>query len=280
MTYNEIWRRLLDVYDDAEAKAVTRLLLESGFGMNFTDVVCGGVERLDAEDVERLQVMISRLMKNEPLQYVLSEAEFGGRIFHVRSGCLIPRPETEELCGWIVDDYRQQYEPGKKTRLLDVGTGSGCIAITLALDMEDAEVTAWDISDETIAIAAENAERLGADVNFEKCDALNVMSGGDWDIIVSNPPYICDNERTGMARNVLDYEPHTALFVPDSAPLLFYSAITKYAATSLNKGGGLYFELNHLYAEDTRDMMLGMGFADVEIKNDQFGKPRFARGIK
>ena len=164
--------------------------------------------------------------------------------------------------------------------ILDIGTGSGCIAITLAAEMPQAEVTAWDISAEALKVAAENARRHNVSVSFEQVDVLNVqcsMFNVQWDIIVSNPPYICHKEREAMENNVLEHEPHTALFVPDEDPLLFYRAIAQYGQSALKDDGWLYFEINPIYAEALCDMLSKMSYRDIEIKEDQYGKQRMIR---
>ena len=170
--------------------------------------------------------------------------------------------------------------------VLDVGTGSGCIAITLALEMPEAKVTAWDVSDEALEIAKKNADALKADVTFEKRDALDSSlltlhsSLPLWDAIVSNPPYVCEKEAAEMERHVLEHEPHLALFVPDDDPLRFYRAIAEYGVTALKPNGLLYFELNPLYAHETEAMLKKLGYVETEIKQDQFGKQRFLKAKK
>ncbi|WP_288287310.1 peptide chain release factor N(5)-glutamine methyltransferase, partial [uncultured Prevotella sp.] len=216
-------------------------------------------------------------------QYVLGEAEFGGRTFHVEPGVLIPRPETYELCQWIMKERRGKKEEGRNTSILDIGTGSGCIACTLAAELADAEVTAWDISDDALRIATENAKRTNVHVSFEKVDVLNTSllnrerPATGLDIIVSNPPYICNKERATMERNVLEHEPELALFVPDDDPLLFYRTIARFAAKALNPSGALYFEINPLYVSEMQQMLSKEGFSHTEIRNDQFGKQRFTK---
>lgn len=276
MTYRELWRTLEPLYGNGEARAVTDYVLDVCFGLSKADIMCGAVEEMTAEKTAELNKIFNRLTKGEPVQYVLGRAEFSGRWFNVRPGVLIPRPETEELCAWITADSKASASP----KVLDIGTGSGCIAITLQLDMPESKVTAWDISADALDVARENAQRLGANVNFVKQDALNAKPEGEWDVIVSNPPYICEKEKKDMAVNVLEHEPHTALFVPDADPLLFYRAITRLAVQTLNKGGRLYFEINPIYADDTCRMMRAEGMKAVELRSDMYGKQRMAKGIK
>lgn len=276
MTYRELWRTLEPLYGNGEARAVTDYVLDVCFGLSKADILCGAVEEMTAEKTAELNKIFGRLTEGEPVQYVLGRAEFSGRWFNVRPGVLIPRPETEELCAWITADSKASASP----KVLDIGTGSGCIAITLQLDMPESKVTAWDISADALDVARENAQRLGANVNFVKQDALNAKPEGEWDVIVSNPPYICEKEKKDMAVNVLEHEPHKALFVPDADPLLFYRAITRLAVQTLNKGGRLYFEINPIYADDTCHMMRAEGMTAVELRSDMYGKQRMAKGVK
>lgn len=276
MTYRELWRTLEPLYGNGEARAITDYVLDVCFGLSKADILCGAVDEMTAEKTAELNKIFGRLTEGEPVQYVLGRAEFSGRWFNVRPGVLIPRPETEELCAWITADSKASASP----KVLDIGTGSGCIAITLQLDMPESNVTAWDISADALDVARENAQRFGANVNFVKQDALNAKPEGKWDVIVSNPPYICEKEKKDMAVNVLEHEPHTALFVPDADPLLFYRAITRLAVQTLNKGGRLYFEINPIYADDTCRMMQAEGMTAVELRSDMYGKQRMAKGVK
>ena len=274
MKYEEVWKKLTTVYDDHEAKAVARYLLEIRYGLTMTDILCGKVESLSEEE---LNALLNRLLQGEPVQYVTGVAEFGGRHLHVEPGVLIPRPETAELCQWIIDE-RGERKDERGGSILDIGTGSGCIACTLAAELPGSKVTAWDISDEALRIAQENAQNIGVNINFEKVDILSISPSSQWSTIVSNPPYICNKEREGMEQNVLDHEPSLALFVPDEDPLLFYRAITHFAKTALQDGGNLYFEINPLYAQQLEQLMQEEGFSDIRFRYDSFGKQRFARG--
>lgn len=297
MTYHDICQRLTPLYGPQEAKAMTRLLLEDLFSLSFADILCGATEHLSDADTLRLQQSVARLLDAEPLQYVTGTAFFCGHPFHVAPGVLIPRPETE----WIVDTA-VNLVMSSAPRILDIGTGSGCIATSISLALADrhCHTEAWDISEDALRIAADNAERLGAEVKFRRRDALRLEEdfpaeenqGGaealsdtnaaaeSWDIIVSNPPYICNREAADMHANVLRHEPHLALFVPDTDPLLFYRAIARYAMRSLRKGGWLLFECNTLYAHDTAQMASDMGFATSVVEDDCFGKPRFVKAQK
>lgn len=279
---------------------MTRMLLEDLFSLSFADILCGATEHLSDADTLRLQQSVARLLDAEPLQYVTGTAFFCGHPFHVAPGVLIPRPETE----WMVDTA-VGIATASAPRILDIGTGSGCIAISISLALADRHcyTEAWDISEDALRIATDNAERLGAEVKFRRRDALRLEEdfsaeerleaeqGGaealsdtnaaePWDIIVSNPPYICNREAADMHANVLRHEPHLALFVPDTDPLLFYRAIARYAMRNLRKGGWLLFECNTLYAHDTAQMASDMGFATSVVEDDCFGKPRFVKAQK
>jgi len=276
MNYETLWQRLTDIYETGEAKAIVRLVLEVRFGLTMTDILCDKIDKLTIEEQKDLKYIIQRLETGEPVQYVLGEAEFGGRTFHVEPGVLIPRPETYELCEWSFPPTPAKW----KGHILDIGTGSGCIAITLAAEIPNVQVTAWDISDDALRIASENAKRANVHVSFEKVDVLNSqfsILNSQFDIIVSNPPYICNKERAGMERNVLEHEPELALFVPDDDPLLFYRAIARYAARALKPSGQLFFEINPLYADEMQQMLSEEGFSHIEVRNDQFGKQRFTK---
>ncbi len=273
MNYEQLYQRLCNIYDAGEAKAIVRWVLDVRFGLSTADIYCGKVTQLSPNDQAELEKIMQRLEKAEPVQYVLGVADFCGRQFHVAPGVLIPRPETAELCQLIVQD-------GGGT-ILDIGTGSGCIAITLALDIADSKVTAWDISEDALAIAKSNADKLGADILFEHRDALALEPDIErWDVIVSNPPYICRKESDEMDDNVLIYEPDTALFVPDDDPLLFYRHIIHYAQAALRREGRLYFEINPIYADSIVDKLNELGFADVAKIDDQYGKTRFIKACK
>lgn len=275
MNYTALWRQLTSVYDEREAQAVARYVLEEKYGMTATDIYCGREMPDDNETAETVQ----RLMNREPVQYVVGWEYFCGHKFAVRPGVLIPRPETEELVGRIIADsslFKSATDSHHSPAILDIGMGSGCIAISLALGIDNADVTAWDISQDALNIASSNARYLEANVHFMQQDTLSPPADtAKWDIIVSNPPYICAKERAAMAPNVLDHEPHTALFVPDDNPLLFYRAITRYALHALKPGGKLYFEINPLYADDMIRMANEEGFNHAEVIEDSFGKQRF-----
>lgn len=325
-TYQQLWQSLTPLYDAGEAQAIVRTVLDVKYGMTLTDIICGKVNEISADEERKLEEIIIRLQKGEPVQYVLGEADFAGRPFHVEPGVLIPRPETAELCQWIEKDMIEKsiVSSGDSSedssgnspqatddarRILDICTGSGCIAITLGLNIPNSEVTGWDISEDALRIAQGNVEMMKAgNVRIEHQDALALpkvaetdnekMKGNDdkevvkpkreaktpstqkWDLIVSNPPYICEKEKADMEKNVLEHEPSLALFVPDEDPLKFYRAIAEYASSALKSGGALYFEINPIYEKETREMLLRLDFKDIETKEDAFGKKRMMRAIK
>ena len=291
--YSALWHRLLPIYSASEAQAIVRLLLDGLYGLTLTDIAMGTVDALSLSEQRRLDAMICRLRNGEPVQYILGKAWFGGRQFAVSPSVLIPRPETEDLCRMVVDDSHPSTSAANELPLavLDVGTGSGCIAVTLALNLPDATVTAIDISAQALKIASANAAQLHADVNFLRRDILkmadptnagepSVKQPREWDVIVSNPPYIMEREKTGMETNVLDYEPRIALFVPDDDPLCFYRATAKYADKTLKPLGKLYFEINPLFAEAITRMLRQKGFIEIIVADDRFGKQRLVKCMK
>ena len=283
MNYQELWHQLAPVYGEGEAKAMARLVFEVRFGLTLSDICIGKDTQLSADSQAELAEILRRLLCHEPVQYVLGVADFCGRQFLVTPSVLIPRPETEELCQWVTaSEMTEGNNRSESLRILDVGTGSGCIAITLAAELPEAKVTAWDISEDALLVACENALLNGVTVDFELQDVLLATAAAQQtkDIIISNPPYICNKERATMEANVLEHEPHHALFVPDDDPLLFYRAIAKLGQQMLSYGGWLYFEVNPLFAAQLARLLSAMSYYDIEIKEDQFGKQRMIRARK
>ena len=280
-TYQQFWQSLTPLYDAGEAQAIVRTVLDVEYGMTLTDIICGKVNELSSDEERNLEEIITRLQNGEPVQYVLGKADFAGRTFHVEPGVLIPRPETAELCQWI-EEKVSSLEADDPKQILDICTGSGCIAITLGLTIPNSEVTGWDISEDALRIAQGNVEMLKAgNVRIEYQDALMLPKAAEAaDIIVSNPPYICEKEKADMEKNVLEHEPSIALFVPDEDPLKFYRAIAEYASSALKPEGALYFEINPIYAKETREMLEELGFKDIETKEDAFGKKRMMKAKK
>ena len=272
MTYKEFWQPLAALYGEGEARAIARMVMEVGHGLTMSDILSGAVGQIPHPI---LSVQQGRLLAGEPVQYVLGVAEFGGRMFSVGPGVLIPRPETYELCQWIIS------ENGGAADLLDIGTGSGCIACTLAAALSAAHVTAWDISEAALRTAARNAGGANVNVSLVKQDALNPPHDtARWDVIVSNPPYIAGRERAAMSPHVKDHEPQEALFVTDADPLLFYRVIAHYAAAALRTGGSLYFEINPLYKDELEQLLAASGLTAIETRRDQFGKPRMTKACR
>lgn len=261
-------------YGTAEGYALYRLVMEECFGLTHTDILLGKDNQISEENQARLLEITGRLLKNEPVQYVLGYADFCGHRFAVRPGVLIPRPETELLVQKALE-LGHGMDGVTEPEALDIGTGSGCIAVSMAL--AGCRVTAMDISEEALGIAMQNAAALNAGVVFVRENILQPSRAAQqWHVIVSNPPYICLHEAETMERNVLDYEPHNALFVPDTDPLIFYRAIASYAMSHLSAGGWLCLEINQAYPDEMERLLSSFGFKDVTIQKDQYGKDRIA----
>jgi release factor glutamine methyltransferase len=262
-------------FEGQELRSLVKLLLEEYWGLSLTDQVVDNKITFSKEKWNDYQEAIARIKGEEPWQYVLGNAWFYGRKFTVSPSVLIPRPETEELVAWILQSHTH------KAQIIDIGTGSGCIPISLMLENPLYELSAIDISKEALAIARKNANQLGARVEFHHLDVLSSpLPASQYDIIVSNPPYIKDLEKSLMKNNVLDHEPHLALFVPNEDPLLFYRRIAELAKTHLKENGWLYFEINEAHGDDTMTMLEHMGFKEIAIKKDMQGKERMVRGRK
>ena len=274
-SYRELCRQLVPLYGDVEARAVARLALEAAFGLTMEDIVMGGDLLLPAEATAALS---RRLLTGEPVQYVVGRAEFRGRWFAVSPTVLIPRPETAEMVGMVAEEARQKEKP---CQILDIGTGSGCIAVSLAIEVEGSAVTATDISQDALAVARQNAKALRAEVDFRCEDILTAAPQSNvLDIVVSNPPYVCESERQGMEQNVLAHEPTLALFVVDDDPLIFYRAICRYAATALKGGGSVWMEINERYGREVAACASDAGLAEATVVKDMFGKERFVKAWK
>ena len=258
-----------------EAQAMIRVICEDVFNYDPVDVALRQDSELPDFAPQRIAEIIARLQRHEPLQYIVGSARFHGHRFKVTPAVLIPRPETEQLVDIIVNE-----NPASDLRVLDMGTGSGCIAISLARALKFASVDALDVSRDALAVARENAAALKVKVRFFESDMLLPQPAATYDVIVSNPPYICWSERESMERNVKDYEPGQALFVPDNDPLMFYKAIAPYAQQSLEKGGRLYLEINQRFGNEVKRLLEDNGFEDVRIIQDTFGKVRFAAAVK
>jgi release factor glutamine methyltransferase len=260
-----------------EVRTIASMLLEKIFRLSPTDVLAGKPVDFSPSSQRVLEEYIRRINQSEPVQYVIGEALFYGRAFKVTPAVLIPRPETEDVVRVVLawknkhpDRWQQE-----GARILDIGTGSGCIAITLALEWPSSEVYAIDVSAEAIEVATKNASHLGANVRFVKGDVLlDELSFDALDILVSNPPYVTESEKSSLAENVFNYEPHTALFVPDNDPLLFYRAIAKRSRGAMKPGGLVVVEINERFGREVQDLFVSEGWNNVELIPDIAGKPR------
>lgn len=260
-------------YGADEADAMARVIFEEMLHRSVVDIVLRKDTIISGFMHDKIMKVVSRLLDDEPLQYILGKTRFYGNELVVTPAVLIPRPETEELVDIVVKDWGDRSD----LAVLDICTGSGCIAVSLARTLKFADVSAVDLSPEAIAVAKENAARLKVSVDFRRADALALTSNGDdrYDIIVSNPPYVTEREKSAMAPNVLEYEPHMALFVHDDDPLRFYRAIGHYACYALKPDGMLYFEINPLFVDDLKKMLADMGLRDVISLADMTGRQRF-----
>lgn len=270
---------LKDEYPAQEVSSFFNLLIESYLGMNRLDFALKPGKEISLEEKDKFESAIHRLSLHEPIQYIIGETEFFGLKFKVNKNVLIPRPETEELVQWLLDDVGES-KNSSNLKILDIGTGSGCIAISLAKNLPNAEIFALDISEKALKTARENAGLNKVNVNFIQADILNLEAlTGKFDVIVSNPPYVREMEKVEMHLNVLENEPELALYVKDTDPLIFYGIIAKLAQAGLQKNGNLYFEINQYLANETEEILKNSGFK-TELKKDIFGNYRMLRGRK
>lgn len=268
---------------EGEAKAVALLLLEKVAGLPTAKALIADGKDIDCRRQNILE-LATRISEGVPVQYAIGETNFCDLTLKVKPGVLIPRPETEELVNWMVEEVTSPLTP-LPSPLLDIGTGSGCIAIALAKKLAGAEVEAWDVSDIALEIARENVARNGVQVKLNKVDVLTPHTShfsplNFYDLIVSNPPYICEDEKTEMERNVLEHEPELALFVPNDDPLLFYRQIGVLGQQLLKSGGRLFFEINRRFGQEVANLLGGMGYCEVELRQDMFGNDRMIKAIK
>ena len=274
---NEIRDALKGFYPDSEAFSLAKMLLVEVFGFSTLELYGGKDRGFSEKEQELLSDIVCRLQNHEPIQYIIGRETFMGLVFNVNENVLIPRPETQELVNWILEDHRSD----EGCKILDIGTGSGCIPVSLAHFMSGAEVEAWDISDGALDVARRNANQNEVKVLFRKQNVFEALpSESYYDVIVSNPPYITEKEKVDMEANVLDWEPSIALFVPDTDPLLFYRKIAELGLDMLVAGGALYFEINRAYGEMMRTMLEDMGYNNVELRKDMFGNDRMIKAIK
>lgn len=265
--------RLDAVYGKGEVDAMTRLIMDEILHCSPVDLVLRADHEVPEFFPTKLEQILARLERQEPIQHILGVAQFHGHRFKVTPDTLVPRPETEQLVDMIVD----QYGDCEDLRIMDVGTGTGCIAISLARALRFAQVTAIDVCTAALAVAQENAQALKTRVKFIRADIFSMPLGApaSLDIVVSNPPYVCVSEQAGMERNVLDYEPHIALFVPDDDPLLYYRSIALHAANALAPGGRVYLEVNRRFAHEVADLLHHHGFTNTRVIRDIYNNDRF-----
>lgn len=271
ITPSYLREQLSKSYEPQETNALARIIFCDMLGQSNVDYyLCKDMD-LSGNEEEKVKSILQRLEKYEPIQYIEGKKYFSGREFFVRQGVLIPRPETEEL----VELAAQACKPNAK--ILDIGTGSGCIAISLAKKLPEAEVHAWDISEAALEVAKQNNEQLSASVHFEQHDILTYQATGEeaFDLIISNPPYITESEKAEMETNVLAWEPSIALFVPDNDPLLFYRRIGELALRMLTPNGKLFFEINRAYGDATKQLLCNQGYKNIHIQKDLSGNDRF-----
>lgn len=268
----EFLKRLSHLYDAQEIKEIFLLIAEEILALSRTNIILQRNIELAEEDNSKLEKLLSSLESGIPLQYTLGYAWFYGMKLHVNEAVLIPRPETEELVALILKENQHTHP-----KIIDIGTGSGCIPIAIKKHLYEAEVWAMDISSEALEVAATNAENENCVINFIETDILHVddsFSQQKFDIIVSNPPYITPSEKAAMAAHVLKHEPHIALFIPEDKPLLFYEAIAVFAKEHLSERGKLYFEINRRFGKELQSMLEGLGFVDVRIHQDMYSADR------
>ena len=271
---HEIRDALSGIYPPSEALSLAKMLLVEVFDFSTLELYGGKDKEISGKRRDVLDEMIRRLKKNEPIQYIIGVESFCGLTFEVNPSVLIPRPETQELVGWIAGDCEEK----ETCRILDIGTGSGCIPVSLAHRLPKAEVESWDISEDALQVARRNAERNGVEVFFRQKDVLKASPDeARYDVIVSNPPYIAEKEKVDMEANVLDWEPSIALFVPDEDPLLFYRKIAQLGCSMLKEGGALYFEINRAYGQETIQMLEAMGYKEIELRKDSWGNDRMMK---
>ena len=288
-TYKQLQHKLQIIYENREAENIANAVMKSITGLSRLERMMQKDLQITQEQSIKINNCTTELLLHKPMQYVLQEAWFAEMKFYVDENVLIPRPETEELCEWIVLNEKSKVKSKKSkikpqtSLILDIGTGSGCIAITLKKKIPDVEVFALDISKKALQVAKKNASLNNTEIHFF---CLNILNKENWkplpqfNIIVSNPPYIKQSEAAAMQKNVLNYEPHTALFVADEDAFIFYNKIATFAQHHLKKFGELYFEINEAYSNEVFTIMKDLGFKNIELKKDMQGKNRMIRGEK
>ncbi len=274
--YNKVWMSVAPLYDHPEPVAVAERICADLYGFDRFGMTLMPSAEVEGFDEEAFEQVCKRLAEGCPVQYVVGHTEFCDLRFAVREGVLVPRPETEQLVRLVAEKH-----PNSGVRLMDIGTGSGAIAVSLAKLIEGARVTAVDVSEDALAVASENAAANDAKVEFVRADIFAYEPTPEsLDVVVSNPPYIPESERSQMARNVVGYEPSLALFVPDHSPIMFYERIADVARVALVAGGALYFEVHERYASEVAECLVCRGFVEVEVIEDFFSKPRIVSARK
>ncbi|TKC57721.1 peptide chain release factor N(5)-glutamine methyltransferase [Pedobacter hiemivivus] len=269
--------QLQDIYGAEEVSSIFYITADHISGFSRADTILKGSQVLSEQQETAYLKVLEGLKAGKPIQYILGETVFYGLPFKVSPAVLIPRPETEELVEWVIDCCSLADITGSSLRIIDIGTGSGCIAISLKKNLPLSEVFALDVSEDAIDIASGNLALNQVDINFIKADIREFTTNQKFDVIVSNPPYITEKEEEQMQNNVLDHEPHLALFVPNEKPLMFYEAIADFAWVSLSDMGLLFFEINEHYAKETMEMLAAKSFINIELRKDMQGKDRMIK---
>ena len=281
MTVNDYKKQFLTTlpafYGETEAVNLFYLTMEFVLGVNKAACILNSSEQISEQKIQQLQQVTNRLQNNEPIQYIFEKAWFFGYEFRVSPATLIPRPETEELVDWVLTEMKKM--PEKKWRVLDIGTGTGCIPITIKKEFPLATVSAIDVSEEALKIAKENAETLQAEIHFIQQDILKTEELETFDIIISNPPYVRNLEKEEIKGNVLQHEPHLALFVADNDPLIFYRKITELAHKSLTENGMLFFEINQYLGKEMKEMVSEY-YQTIELRKDLQGNDRMMKATE
>ncbi len=279
--YDHYIKSLQPVYEKGEAESITQWIFDDRLGINKSDIFLKGAETIAEVKANDLAWKLMRLIKGEPVQYVLGYTFFYGLKLKINKSVLIPRPETEELVEWIIQEYKN-WNHQEELKILDIGTGSGCIAIALKKNLPFAQVSALDISADALKIAGENAELNSTIIEFMQHDILKAATnfGSQFNLIVSNPPYVLENEKTKLHNNVLHFEPHQALFVPDNDPLIFNNSIADFAQTNLVEKGAIYLEINREYSEQAASLLHTKGFTKTKVRKDMSGNERMIKASR
>jgi len=265
--------KLAITYPNEEILSIFKILCKQYMNMSPTKLLLAGEELINIKQIDMFSKAIIKLLSEEPIQYILETTSFYGLEFICSPSALIPRPETEELVDWIVKSETNEI------KILDIGTGTGCISVSLA-NRNGFVVDALDVSSSALELAKQNAKKNQVDINFIEADIFEYISDKQYDLIVSNPPYIRNLEKKKMQNNVLNFEPPLALFVEDDDPLVFYNSILQFANSNLYEKGSVYFEINENFSKEMESLLYSYGFTEIELKKDSFGKNRFVRGLK